>query len=201
MSLEVDELVVAPAEQNHVQGHGIDPDDPPSHVDEGDVDMANKSGSAEGSRRRSTRTKHSGDQLDELRALPEIRSIPWKAGKELPAEASTEAQRVQTRGACLLVTRGEIRDPPCSHCSKDLGRFSACIALDSFFNGACATCQLATRANLCDFRKPDTLRMRCYQWARTHSIANDRSRYKGRTSIKEAGLEGLERSASNRRSN
>jgi len=111
-------------------------------------------------RRRSTRAKPSGDQLDDLRTLPEIRSIPWKAGQELSPEQSIEAQRVQTKGACLLATRGQVRDPPCSHCSKDLGRFTLCIALDDWFNGACATCQLATRANQCEFRKPDTLRMR-----------------------------------------
>ena len=127
---------------------------------EGDVKMDHATGpTSETRRRRSTRTKPSGDQLDELRVLPEIRPIPWRAGKELSHEQSIEAQRVQTRGACLLVTRGEVRDPPCSHCSKELGRFSMCVASDDWFNGACATCQLATRANQCDFRRPDTLRM------------------------------------------
>ncbi|KAG9240222.1 hypothetical protein BJ878DRAFT_308092 [Calycina marina] len=181
MSLENDELVVASAEQNNVQGQG---QVETTHVDlEGDVEMADKSGSAEESRRRrSTRTKLSGDQLDELRALPEIRPIPWKPGKELPLEASIEAQRVQTRGACLLVTRGEVREPRCTHCSKDLGRFSMCVALEGVFNGACATCQLATRANLCDFRKPDTLRLK----AERHSKKQDSKASSAVSSMDEA---------------
>lgn len=46
------------------------------------------------------------DYLDALRALPELRPIPWKPGHELPLEKTTEHTRVQTRGAFLLVTRG-----------------------------------------------------------------------------------------------
>jgi hypothetical protein len=109
------------------------------------------------SRRRSGRS--SGDSLDKLRALPEMRPMPWYKGKELSAERSTQSSRVQTRGACLLARRGNIMDPPCNHCLGGSGRFSLCISLPDFFNGACATCQLATRGNLCTYRKKDTIRM------------------------------------------
>lgn len=93
------------------------------------------------------------DALEGLRALPEVRPIPWQEGKELPPDKSTESPRSQTRGAFLLSTRGQIRDPPCSHCATGVGRFSACISLDGWFHGACATCQMGTRGNLCSLRK------------------------------------------------
>jgi hypothetical protein len=93
------------------------------------------------------------DSLDPLRALPELRLIPWYQGKELPLHKSTESTRVQTRGASLLASRGEVRDPPCTHCATGVGRFSQCIALDNWFHGACATCQFATRGNLCSLRQ------------------------------------------------
>jgi hypothetical protein len=92
------------------------------------------------------------DTLDPLRALPEVRPIPWYTGKELPMEKSTESTRVQTRGACLLASRGKVNDPPCNHCKSGVGRFSVCVSLDGWFHGACATCQLATRGNLCSLR-------------------------------------------------
>ena len=82
------------------------------------------------------------DALETLRTLPEVRSIPWQAGKELPADKSTHSARSQTRGAFLLSTRGEIRNPPCSHCQTGVGRFSVCVSLDGYFHGACATCQV-----------------------------------------------------------
>ena len=92
------------------------------------------------------------DTLDPLRALPELRPIPWYVGKELSTEKSTESTRVQTRGACLLASRGNVNDPPCNHCKSGVGRFSVCISLEGWFHGACATCQLATRGNLCSLR-------------------------------------------------
>ena len=82
------------------------------------------------------------DALESLRALPEVRSIPWQAGKELPADKSTHSPRSQTRGAFLLSTRGQIRSPPCTHCATGVGRFSVCVSLDGWFHGACATCQV-----------------------------------------------------------
>jgi hypothetical protein len=93
------------------------------------------------------------DPLDKLRAIPEVRPIPWYPGKDLPPEKSTESERVQTRSACLLASRGRVNDPPCSHCATGLGRFSKCISLDEFFLGACSTCHLAARGNSCSIRK------------------------------------------------
>ena len=81
------------------------------------------------------------DVLESLRALPEVRSIPWQAGKELPADKSTNSPRSQTRGAFLLSTRGHIT-PPCTHCATGVGRFSVCVSLEGWFHGACATCQV-----------------------------------------------------------
>lgn len=98
------------------------------------------------------------DALEGLRALPEVRPIPWQEGKELPPEKSTESPRSQTRGAFLLSTRGQIRNPPCTHCSTGVGRFSVCISLEGWFHGACATCQMGTRGNLCSLRKEGMLR-------------------------------------------
>lgn len=92
------------------------------------------------------------DTLDPLRRLPEVRPIPWYTGKELPPEKATESTRVQTRGACLLASRGKANDPPCNHCKTGVGRFSVCVSLEDWFHGACATCQLATRGNLCSLR-------------------------------------------------
>lgn len=92
------------------------------------------------------------DPLDRLRALPEIRPIPWYPGKELPPEKSTMSDRVQTRSACLMASRGKVNNPPCTHCATGLGRFSKCISLDEFLSGACSTCHLAARGNSCSVR-------------------------------------------------
>lgn len=113
---------------------------------------ADKDGKA--ARRRSGR---SSDVLDRLRALPEVRPIPWYEGKELAPDKSINSERVQTRGACLMVSRGKVNDPPCNHCQTGVGRFSKCVSLDDYFHGACATCQLATRGNLCSLRPKETL--------------------------------------------
>lgn len=100
-----------------------------------------------------SKARKTPDPLEALRALPEVRQIPWHDGKELPPEKSTQSPRSQTRGAFLLVTRGEIRNPPCSHCATGVGRFSVCVSLDGWFHGACATCQMGTRGNTCSLRK------------------------------------------------
>ena len=97
--------------------------------------------------------KHAADYLDGLRALPEVRPIPWIPGKELPPEKATESQRSQTRGAFLLATRGMIRNPPCTHCATGAGRFAVCVSMGSWFRGSCATCQMGTRGNLCSLRR------------------------------------------------
>lgn len=106
----------------------------------------------DGKRSSASRRSSRQDPLDRLRALPEIRPIPWYPGKELPIEKSTMSERVQTRSACLMASRGKINDPPCSHCATGLGRFSKCVSLDEFLSGACSTCHLAARGNSCSIR-------------------------------------------------
>jgi hypothetical protein len=94
------------------------------------------------------------DTLESLRALPTLREIPWKEGRELaPEQISKQCTRVQTRGAFLLVQRGQVRIPSCNRCTAGTGRFSQCVSLDGWFKGACATCEMATRGNLCSLRK------------------------------------------------
>jgi hypothetical protein len=124
---------------------------------------ASPSGSGNNSASRAR--KPGNDALDGLRALPEVRSIPWHEGKELPPEKSTESPRSQTRGAFLLSTRGKIRNPPCTHCATGVGRFSVCVSLDGWFHGACATCQMGTRGNLCSLRKDAEGRHLCCDWS------------------------------------
>jgi hypothetical protein len=90
--------------------------------------------------------------LDRLRALPEVRQIPWRPGQELPPEKSTDSPRVQQRGACLLATRGNIMQNPCEHCAAGLGRFTSCITLEHWFQGACSTCIFTSKGNKCSLR-------------------------------------------------
>src|SRR4051794_39305138 len=76
--------------------------------------------------------------LERLAKLPKKREIPWQEGKELPPEKSTESSRLQQRGACLLSTKGDIAQIACDHCVKtNNGRFTNCIALYPWFQGAC----------------------------------------------------------------
>lgn len=116
-----------------------------------------------------------GDTLDKLRALPEVRPLPWYDGRELPDDRATNSSRVQTRGACLLVTRGTVNNPPCAHCSGHNGRFSLCVSHEDWYNGACATCVLGTRGNLCTYRNKDTLRMKPLLVASSHANLKNRS--------------------------
>ncbi|CZR56727.1 uncharacterized protein PAC_06616 [Phialocephala subalpina] len=97
--------------------------------------------------------KATPQNIETLRRLPELRSIPWKAGKQIGPEKSTKSDRPQTRGAYMLVTRGEIRDPPCTNCEHGSGRFSVCVSLNEYYQGACATCVLATRGTTCTLRQ------------------------------------------------
>ena len=90
--------------------------------------------------------------LERLRALPEIRPIPWRTGQELPPEKAINSSRVQQRGAILLSTRGKVMQMPCSHCSAGYGRFSQCITLDNWFQGACSTCIFTSKGNKCSLR-------------------------------------------------
>jgi len=90
--------------------------------------------------------------LDRLRALPEVRSIPWRPGQELPPERSIDSPRVQQRGAILLSTRGRRAEKPCEHCAAGYGRFSVCITLEHWFQGACSSCIFTSKGNKCSLR-------------------------------------------------
>jgi hypothetical protein len=90
--------------------------------------------------------------LDRLRNLPKRRHLPWQNGKELPPEKSTDSPRVQQRGACLLATRGDIAEKPCDHCAGGNGRFTTCITLYPWFQGACSTCIFTSKGNRCSLR-------------------------------------------------
>lgn len=89
---------------------------------------------------------------EKLRTLPVVRPIPWRSGQELPPEKSSDSPRVQQRGAVLLATRGQIADPPCTHCAGGYGRFSECIALGNWFQGACSGCVFTSKGNKCSLR-------------------------------------------------
>lgn len=90
--------------------------------------------------------------LDRIKVLPEMRDIPWREGQTLPPERSTESQRVQQRGACMVATRGRVMTKPCTHCESGYGRFSQCIVLEEWFQGACATCIFTSKGNKCSLR-------------------------------------------------
>ncbi len=90
--------------------------------------------------------------LDRLRALPEVRPIPWRPGQELGPEKSTESPRVQQRGAILLSTRGHPPENPCASCAAGNGRFSVCVTLEPWFQGACSSCIFTSKGNKCSLR-------------------------------------------------
>lgn len=90
--------------------------------------------------------------LARLSQLPIQRSLPWREGQELPPERSTASSRVQQRGACLLATRGIINDNSCNHCKAGRGRFTDCIVLGNWFQGACANCVFTSKGNRCSSR-------------------------------------------------
>ena len=144
---ETHEYIVVRDGASRPETNGVDANDRPSADEDQSSTSRRKSGGK------------SGDALDRLRAMPVLREIPYYKGKELPPEKSIGSGRVQTRGASLLAMRGEVKNPPCSHCATGAGRFSQCIAHEDWFHGACATCQLATRGNLCTYRRKETLRM------------------------------------------
>ncbi|KAE9363713.1 hypothetical protein N431DRAFT_474722 [Stipitochalara longipes BDJ] len=90
--------------------------------------------------------------LDRLRAVPEVRAIPWRPGQELPPERSIDSPRVQQRGATLLSTRGAVAPSPCEHCAAGYGRFSQCVILEQWFQGACSGCIFTSKGNKCSLR-------------------------------------------------
>ncbi|KUJ06265.1 uncharacterized protein LY89DRAFT_743991 [Mollisia scopiformis] len=94
---------------------------------------------------------------ERLIQMQEVRPLPWRDGVEPGAENETggESRRKQIRFGCLLATRGEIQEVPCNSCANGRGKFRHCIALEGFFKGACASCQLSGRPNRCSIKKND----------------------------------------------
>lgn len=94
---------------------------------------------------------------ERLVQMKEVRSLPWRDGVEPGADNETggESRRKQIRFGCLLATRGEIQEVPCNSCANGRGKFRHCIALEGFFKGACASCQLSGRPNRCSIKKND----------------------------------------------
>ncbi|KAH8656171.1 hypothetical protein BGZ60DRAFT_532487 [Tricladium varicosporioides] len=96
---------------------------------------------------------------ERLQQMPERRTLnsTWRPGVEPGAENETggESRRKQIRFGCLLVTRGEIQAVPCNSCANGRGKFNVCVALEGFFKGACASCQLSGRPNRCSIKVND----------------------------------------------
>ncbi|KAL3418380.1 hypothetical protein PVAG01_10096 [Phlyctema vagabunda] len=103
------------------------------------------------------RRRYAHGMEERLAAMPEVRPMPWRPGTEVPDELETggESRRKQIRFACLLATRGNVVQVPCRTCSNGRGKFSECIALDAFFKGACASCQMSGRPNRCSIKQQD----------------------------------------------
>jgi hypothetical protein len=94
---------------------------------------------------------------DRLQQMPELRPLPWRPGVQEGADVETggDSRRKQIRFGCLLATRGQVQIPGCNSCVNGRGKFSLCIALDGYFKGACASCQLSGRPNRCSIKKED----------------------------------------------
>lgn len=94
---------------------------------------------------------------ERLQAMPEKRPLPWRDGVEPGAEVETggDSRRKQIRFGCLLATRGDIAPVPCNSCANGRGKFNVCVALEGYFKGACASCQLSGRPNRCSIKQSD----------------------------------------------
>ncbi|RFU35679.1 hypothetical protein B7463_g677, partial [Scytalidium lignicola] len=104
------------------------------------------------------RPRLSGMTMEQrLQMMPELRPLPWRPGVEMGSELETggESRRKQIRFGCLLATRGQVQPVPCNTCANGRGKFRLCVALDGFFKGACASCQLSGRPNRCSIKKGD----------------------------------------------
>ncbi|RDL35727.1 uncharacterized protein BP5553_06339 [Venustampulla echinocandica] len=94
---------------------------------------------------------------ERLQQMQEKRPLPWRPGVEPGADNETggESRRKQIRFGCLLATRGEVQTVPCNSCANGRGKFDVCVALEGFFKGACASCQLSGRPNRCSIKQID----------------------------------------------
>jgi len=117
---------------------------------------------------------------ERLVMMPEKRPLPWRDGVEPGADNETggESRRKQIRFGCLLATRGEIQEVPCNSCANGRGKFKVCVALDGYFKGACASCQLSGRPNRCSIKKSD-------------GKSSDSSRYEGNAYLSRGDVEAL----------
>jgi hypothetical protein len=143
---------------------------PPQHLESPDLeeDLSNDNIPATNSNSRPDRSIHrpprkkhnlnTATTMEErLVQMKEVRPLPWRDGVEPGADNETggESRRKQIRFGCLLATRGEIQEVPCNSCANGRGKFRHCIALEGFFKGACASCQLSGRPNRCSIKKND----------------------------------------------
>ncbi|TAQ91050.1 hypothetical protein B7494_g584 [Chlorociboria aeruginascens] len=108
------------------------------------------------------RQRYSGTSTMEerLQMMPERRPMPWRPGVEHGADLETvgESRRKQIIFGCLLATRGNVVKQPCNTCANGRGKFNVCVALDGYFKGACASCQLSGRPNRCSIKKNDDVK-------------------------------------------
>jgi hypothetical protein len=100
---------------------------------------------------------------ERLQAMPEKRPLPWRPGVEPGAEIETggDSRRKQIRFGCLLATRGDVMPVPCVSCANGRGKFRVCVALEGYFKGACASCQLSGRPNRCSIKQSDGQSISC----------------------------------------
>lgn len=87
-----------------------------------------------------------------LEAMPTVRAIPWREGKDLAPEKGLESARVQVRTGCILAIKGQVIEAKCDHCAQPQSRFTHCIALPNWFRGACAACVMRARGSQCTLR-------------------------------------------------
>ena len=120
---------------------------------------------------------------ERLMMMPEKRPLPWRDGVEPGSENETggESRRKQIRFGCLLATRGDIQEVPCQSCANGRGKFRVCVALEGYFKGACASCQLSGRPNRCSIKRGDSksFHPRCYT-SYSNSSRRCRSSYTAR---------------------
>lgn len=82
-------------------------------------------------------TSTSTSLITTLRALPEIRPIPWRPGTQ-PQDHWVPSIH-QTRGI-LLSARGKPAAHPCERCAAGEGVFAECIVLGGWYQEQCGNC-------------------------------------------------------------
>ena len=92
---------------------------------------------------------------EQLNNMVEKRDIPWRTEDVKVSENHEHCRTRQNhiRVGILLASRGEEQEPKCEACEDGRGKFSICVALESLFNGSCASCYLGGVAHKCSFRQ------------------------------------------------